>query len=299
MVHLVLLLVQVLFATLAIAAKLALRDLPAPALVLLRVSGAALAFWLLRGARLPPVRVRSDYGRLALYSLLGVVLNQLLYVQGLAFTTAINANILITTIPVFTLGIALLLGRERATLPAVAGLLLALAGATVLVGPGGFDASARHALGNAMVVLNALSYAAYLVLSKDLLRRQPPLAVTTWVFVIGAVGVLPFGLPGLIAVDLAAVRPVTWLLVLYIIAVPTGLAYWLSLWALQRASSSSVAMFVYVQPVVTALLAPAILGERLGLEAVVAGIAIFAGIALVTLPRAQRPPREAIRETRV
>lgn len=298
MVHVVLVLVQVLFATLAIAAKLALVELPAPGLVLLRVAGAALAFALLLGPRLRAVPGAGDVARLALYSLLGVVFNQLLYVQGLAYTTAINANILITTIPVFTLGIALLLRREQATPAGVLGLLLALAGALVMVGPGGLELNRRHALGNAMILLNALSYAAYLVLSKDLLRRYPPLTVTAWVFLFGIAGVLPFGAPALAGVELGGLSPRTWLLVLYIVLVPTAGSYWLSLWALARARSSVVAIYVYLQPLVTALLAPAVLDERLGLEAVVAGAAIFAGIALVTLPR-HRPAREALRETRV
>jgi drug/metabolite transporter (DMT)-like permease len=299
MVHAVLFLVQVLFATLAIAAKLALRDLPPAGLVLLRVSGAALAFALLqRLSRLPGVQRRSDFARLALYSLLGVVANQLLYVQGLSYTTAINANILITTVPVFTFGVALALGREKASSAKVTGLLLAMAGALLLVGAGGLDVGARHKLGNVMILLNALSYAIYLVISKDLLRRYPALTVITWVFAFGAAGVLPFGLPALAGADLGAVRPVTWLVVLYIVLVPTTAVYWLSLWALHRTDSSLVAIYVYVQPVVTALVAPAVLGERLGVSAVLGGAMIFAGIALVTLSRRRRlPEEEALPET--
>jgi drug/metabolite transporter (DMT)-like permease len=299
MVHVVLLLSQVLLATLGIAAKLALRELPAPALVLLRVTGAALILVLLLGRRMGPLPSRSDLTRLAVYSLLGVVLNQLLYAQGLAFTTAINANILITTIPVFTLGIAVLARTERATPAGLAGLALALAGALMLVGPHGVDLSDRFALGNLMILLNALSYSAYLVLSKDMLRHYPPLAVTTWVFVFGVVGVLPVGVWSLAEVDLANLSTRAWLLVLYIILVPTVASYWLSMWALQRARSSIVAVYVYIQPVVTVLIAPAVLGERLGLEGILAAVLIFLGIALVTLSRRERPPREVLRETRI
>lgn len=268
MVHAVLVLVQVLFATLAIAAKLALRDLPPAGLVLLRVGGAALGFMLLlRLARLPGIQTRTDYIKLAVYSLLGVSANQLLYVKGLTYTSAINANILVTTVPVFTLGIALGLRDERASTAKVAGLLLAMTGALGLVGPAGLELGQRHALGNAMILLNALCYACYLVLSKKLLRRYPALTVIAWIFAFGAVGVLPFGIPALAATDLAQVRPLTWAIVLYIILVPTITVYWLSLWALHRTESSLVAMYIYVQPIVTVLIAPLILGERLGVGA--------------------------------
>lgn len=288
---------QIFLASLAIAAKLALHELPPFGLTLLRVAGAVVVFTALPGPQLLPLR-RGDLGRLALYSLLGVVLNQLLYIQGLAWTTAINANLLITTVPVFTLGIAVLLGRERATAPGLAGLALALAGAVFLVGPGGMELGPRFALGNALIVLNSLSYATYLVLSKDLLRRYPPMTITAWVFLLGTIGVLPVGLPALASVDLADVSARTWLIVLFIVLVPTAAAYTLSLWALARAESSVVAMYIYIQPLVTALVAPAVLGETVSWHAVVAGLAIFAGLALVTVPRRARPSREAIRETR-
>lgn len=297
MVQLVLVVGQALFATLAIAGKLALRELPAPLLVLFRVWGAAGAFLLLRRrAGLPGIRAGRDLTRVALYSLLGVVGNQLLFAQGLAHTTAINASLLITTVPVFTLAIALALRQERASHLKVVGLALALGGALALVGPGALDLSARHALGNALIALNALCHAAYLVLSKDLLRRYPPLTVVTGVFAWGAVGVLPFGLPALQRTDLAAVHAATWLAVLYIIAVPTVAVYWLNLWALERAESSRVAIYVFVQPLATVLIAPALLGERLELETALAGLAILAGILLVTLEREPRPARDALEE---
>ncbi|MBA2564261.1 MAG: EamA family transporter [Gemmatimonadetes bacterium] len=296
MVHVVLLLTQALLASLAIAAKLALRELPAAGLVLLRVGGAGLVL----AAVVPRARLasafRADLPSLALYSLLGVVANQLLYVGGLTHTTAINANILITTVPVFTLAIAALLGRERATPVALGGLALALAGALVLVRAGDVDLQRERSLGNAMIVMNALAYAGYLVLSKDLLARYPPLVVTAAVFLLGTVGVLPFGAPALATLDWAAVSSRTWLAVLYIILVPTAAAYGLSLWALSRSSSTVVAVYVYVQPLVTMLLAPAVLGESVGVDALVAGAAIFAGIALVTLGRRERPVGDEVRE---
>lgn len=290
--------VQVLFATLAIAGKLALRELPPAALVLLRVGGAAVVLALvLRASGLPGIRGRRDYLGLALYSLLGVVLNQLCYMKGLSLTTAINANILITTIPAFTLGLALIAGSERATVAKVLGLLLALGGAVALLEPAKLDLVPRHALGNALILANAFFYSVYLVVSKPMLRRYPPLTIITWVFLFGALGCLPFGLPALAATELGAVRTSTWLVVAYIVLVPSVATYWLSLWALQRTESSRVAMYVYVQPVVTVLVAPAVLGERLGLGTALAGAAICAGIALATLSRKARPAEDAIVET--
>ena len=90
---------QIFFGTWPIVGKIALRTLPSTGLVALRVAGATLAFLCLRRLTARPrITQRSDYARLALYSLLGVVLNQFLYVKGLALSTVINATILSTTI---------------------------------------------------------------------------------------------------------------------------------------------------------------------------------------------------------
>jgi drug/metabolite transporter (DMT)-like permease len=281
-VHAVLIVVQAFFATLAIAAKLALRELPPAALIVLRVSGAAATLLALRRiSGIPGVRGRGDLARVALYSLFGVVLNQLLYMQGLTLTTAIHANLLITTVPVFTLAAAVLAGHERATKTGVAGLVLAMAGALFLLDPTQLDLSGGTALGDLLILLNALAYALFLVFSKEMLRRYEPLAVISAVFLFGAVGTLPFGVPGLIATDLGEVSTRTWLLVGYIVLVPTVATYWISLWALRRATSSLVAVYIYVQPLVTVAIAPLLLGERPGPRVAGAGAAIFAGIALV------------------
>ena len=79
------------FATWPIIGKIALRTLPSTALVAVRVCGAAFVLQGLRVAWGGQRVERGDYARLALYSMLGVVLNQLLYVKGLEYTTAINA----------------------------------------------------------------------------------------------------------------------------------------------------------------------------------------------------------------
>src|SRR2546421_11602950 len=86
--HLALVAVQLIFGTWPIVGKVALRTLPSTGLVAFRVAGAAVAFLLLmrlRGRLVVPRR--ADLARLALYSLLGVVLNQLLFVKGLELST--------------------------------------------------------------------------------------------------------------------------------------------------------------------------------------------------------------------
>ncbi len=302
MVHLAMIAVQAFFASLTIVAKFVLPSISPPGIVFFRVTGAALAFTLLQrnlvGER---VRDHRDLAKLAGLAVLGVMLNQMLFLEGVKRTTAINTNILVTTQPAFTLAIAVLLGRERLTWPKGAGIGLAAVGAVYLIGPDRIRLDPTTAFGNALVALNTASYAAYLVLSKQLLERYQPLTVVAHVFLFGAVCMTPIGIVALRHVDVTALAPRALLGLGYIVVFPSIVAYYLSIWALRRTSSSLVAMYVYLQPVMTVVAAPLILGERLAVRAGVAALVIFGGLALATwgeqrsgrpLGAAFRPPGE-------
>ncbi|HEV2146604.1 MAG TPA: DMT family transporter [Longimicrobiaceae bacterium] len=276
-VYVVLLLTQVIFATLPVAVKVALRDLSSPSLALLRVVGAALLFVVLQLVLVRErVHTRADYARLALYALLGVVANQLLYITALTMTTATAAQTLQTTGPAATLLIAILLRRETSSRGKWLGIGLAASGALYLVG---VELTSGSGVGNLLALLNVVAFSTYLVISRDLVRRYDPLTVITWVFVFGAVGIAPWGAPALLA-ESGPVSATTWAALAWIIVLPTVLAYYLNVWALQRVESSVVSVYIYLQPVVTAILAGPVLGERLSPRLLPAAGLIFAGVAL-------------------
>lgn len=280
-IHAVMAGVQAIFATLPIAAKLILPELGPTGIVFCRIAGSAVGFGaLVQLSGAPKVSKWKDLASLAGLALIGVVLNQLLFLEGVARTTAINANILITAVPVFTLAIALLLKRERATVGKVGGILVAAAGAVFLIGPDRVSLDPRGTLGAALITLNTLLYAGYLVLSKDLLKRYPPLTVIGYVFGFGTLMMAPLGLPALAQASPLDLSLRAQLALVYVVLFPSLTAYFLSVWALRRTASSQVAMWVYIQPVITAFAAPAILGERLTARAIVAATVIFAGMGL-------------------
>ncbi len=289
-VYVVLVLTQVLFATLPVAVKVALRDLSSPALALLRVSGAALLFLVLQRVLVRErVRSRADYARLALYAFLGVAANQLLYITALTMTTATAAQTLQTMGPATTLLIAILLGREGSSPGKWVGIGLAASGALYLVG---VDLASGSGAGNLLALLNVLSFSLYLVIARDLVRRYDPLTVSTWIFVFGAVQIAPWGAPALLARD-GALSGATWAALAWIVVFPTVLAYYLNVWALKRVEASVVSVYIYLQPVVTALLAGPVLGERLSPRLLPAGALIFAGVAVTAWAgRRARGPAE-------
>lgn len=281
--HLALFAVQVMFGTWPIFGKIALRVLPSTGLVAFRVCGAAIAFIVIRRlTKHVPIERKSDYARLALYSLLGVVLNQFLFVKGLALSTVINATLLGTAIPIFALLVSIILGYERASLRTALGTVLAAGGVIYLVDPFNADFSGDRTLGNLLLVANTACYGAYIALSQDVIKRYGALTVITWIFAFGSIAALPIGGYYLAQTPLENLGTEVWLAVVYIILVPTVAAYYLNAWALARVSPSTVAVYIYLQPLIAFALAPLVLGERLNPRVGIAAAFIFAGVAVVT-----------------
>lgn len=287
--HLALIAVQIFFATWPIVGKLALRTLPSIALVGFRVAGASLVLIVLArvSGNFRPID-RQDWPLLIVSSALGLIFNQWLFVKGLSITTAINATLLSTSIPVSTLIIGMFLGTDRTTWRRMLGIALAGAGVLYLIGPGRSDFSAATRVGDLLIVANSLCYGAYIAVSKDLVRKYNALTVITWIFIIGSVATIPPGLFSLSQIQLSSVSWKVWIEVAYIIVLPTAITYYLNAWALARVPPSTVAVYIYLQPLIAFVVAPIVLGETLGMRALVSSLLIFVGVFIVT--RSRRRP---------
>ena len=92
----------------------------------------------------------------------------------------------------------------------------------------------------------------------------------------------------MMSVPLRTVPVRVWIEILYIAVLPTAAAYFLNAWALARVPPSTVAVFIYLQPLFAFVLAPIILGESLSLRAIASSVAIFVGVLIVTRRRAPK-----------
>lgn len=281
-VHLTLLAVQLAFGGFHVVAKAALASLSPLALAGLRV-GIATPFlvWLAwrRDRVIPELR---DLPMLAFLGFLGVFGNQILFIEGLRLTTATNASILMTSLPVFAAATAVLLRIERLAPRRLAGILLSVTGALVLVNPFRFTADRDMTIGNLMILGNALCYALFLVLQRPLLQRLPWRTLIAWSFVFGGGGVLLVSLPSLAALHPAEVPASAWWGVAYIVALATIFAYSANTWAVRRSSPALVAAYGTLQPLVAVLLAASFLGERFGWIEGLGFALVVAGLWLVS-----------------
>lgn len=284
-VHIALFTVNLIYATnYVVASKIMKDDYITPfAIILLRVWGATLLFWFFQTFTFKEkVQKKTDYLRFAYCALFGVIINQLLFFKGLSLTVPIDASIILTSSPILVLVVSVIILKEKVTLLKVAGITVGAIGAIMLIGGGDFSFKGENTWGNILVLINASSYSVYLVVVKPLMRRYQAFTVVKWVFLFGCIGVLPFGWQELLQVNWGAMPGWGYLVLAFIIIGVTFLTYLLNAWALQFVNATLVAFYIYLQPVLTSIIAVLSSQDKLSFEKIMFSLLIFAGIFLVS-----------------
>ncbi len=273
---------QVFFGSLPVIGKVVLAVLPPVALVGIRTAITATIlivvqsfrgrFWL---------KEKGDYWRFALLSLFGIVLNQLFFIGGLSLTTASNTSLLAVMIPVFALVVGSVAGFERLTIIKVFGIILAAIGVIILIDPRKASFTSETTIGNIFIVINCLAYGIYVATSKSAITRNGTFRSMMWVFIFASVITIPLGAWSLSTIDIGAVDTKIWLITLWIGIGATASPYLLNAWALSKVNPSTVAVFVYLQPLIGFSLALIFLGESITSAFLIASALIFAGVFLV------------------
>lgn len=287
--HLALFLVAFFYALNYFIAKAVFAEIPPIGVVAIRSVVAIVFFGLIqRGWVREKIRSRKDYLLLALCGLLGASLNQLFFLGGLSRTLEVNASILMTTTPLFVFLTGFVLRTERLDGRKIVGLAMAFSGAVLLtLGGRVLDFSNSTLVGDLMVAFNAAVYGIYLVIVRPLMVRYHVLTVVFWVFLFGGLLNIPLGLPDLLALSPSLLSASALWGVGYILIFATLLNYLLNAFALQKVASSSVGIYIYLQPVLVAMMAWIVHKESLGAEKLGYMWLVFLGVYLVSRPRAR------------
>jgi len=250
--------------------------------ILIRVSLTTTLFFVLHHFWIKEKVERKDFLLLAACGLFGVVINQELFFLGLSITTPINASLIMIMTPVLVFVISFFLSHESVTWQKILGLLLGSAGALVILGGKGFNFNSSTVWGDLCVLLNATSFAVYLVIVRPLMKKYHPLTVIKWVFFFGLAPVFVFGIRQVGQIEWRNFSTTIWLCVGFIVACTTFFAYLLNILALREVHSSVVGAYIYLQPVVATIISISLGKDHITLEKVVSAVLIFSGVYLVS-----------------
>ena len=253
-------------------------------LVLLRVIGATILFWIASLFVKSEKIEFSDYPRLLIASIFGMCVNMLAFIKGLSLSTPINGAVIVTLTPLFVLIISTILIKEKITFTKFGGIILGFSGAVTLIAYGNsFTLNAPNIpLGNMLMVCNALSFGTYLVISKPLVKKYSTITLMKWMFPLGVLYNLPFTLNEFILVDWFNLPfHVIWRMG-FVVICTTFLAYLFNMFALQYLKATTISSFTYFQPIIAVGYASITGNDKLDWIKFLSCLMVFCGVYLVT-----------------
>jgi drug/metabolite transporter (DMT)-like permease len=225
-------------------------------LVFFRILGATALFWLIKLFFVKERVARKDLALLAICGACGVAVNQLLFIHGLSLTSSINTGIIMPLTPILVVILSFFLIKERITWQKSLGILIGAMGAILLTLTAG-TGTGDSLLGDLFIIINATSYAVYMVIVKPLMQTYKPLTVITYVFSFGLLYVLLFPptFIDLMATDFGRIPFDVVLKIVFVIVGVTFLTYLLTVYGLKYLSPSISSAYIYLQPVLVMVFA--------------------------------------------
>ncbi len=283
-----LILANVLWACSYVAAKFVLRDISANMMNALRMIISAMVLLpLLLALRKELNLTRRDLPQLALLATVGIVMAKTLEFGGLAFSTASDVALLITSESIFTAVLSWLLLRERFKSLTVFALLLGLVGVYLIVErsllpnipPGG---GALRILGDLLVILGLICEAFYTVRGKALLVKHPPLLITSAAIVGSAIIWVPLAGGEVLYSGWHPLSLTAWLGLGWLAIMSTVVAYLAWFKGLEKVDGSAAASTLFIQPLLGTILAIMLLNDQLLPTTIIGGILIVISVYLIS-----------------
>lgn len=269
----------------------------------IRIFGAAILFWIFSlFTKNEKVADKADYVKFFFAGLFAIILNQCVYVTGVSMTSPVDASIITTTLPIVTMIFAAIFIKEPITGRKAGGVLLGACGALLLLfgnrllpGASVYAASGHSSslTGDLLCFLAQCSYAIYLVIFRDLIKKYSPVTLMKWMFTFASVIMIPISGRSLALTGWSSISMTEYAELAYVLVFGTFLCYLIVPVGQKYLRPTLVAMYNYVQPVVAAVAAIIWGMDSFNILKVVAVVLIFSGVLLVNRSKARHREDEA------
>ena len=255
-------------------------------LVFLRVLGATIIFWTISlFFKTKPIE-KKDRLTILKCGLFGMSINIAAFIAGLDYSTPVNSSILIIISPIFVVILSFFIFKNKINFIKILGIILGFIGAIILILTADSNSSIGRniPLGNFLFIVNSISYAYYLIIVKPMAEKYDLITLFKWLFLIGLIFNFPLGINQFLDVDWASLP--LWEAVLPMVFVVVGttcMTYFLNGYALSKITSTEVAVFMYLQPIIGILFAIFTKSDTITLIMFVASALIFTGVYLTSV----------------
>lgn len=259
-------------------------------LVFLRSAGGAVLFWitsLFMPREHVPLKMVVGFAGAGLLGLIG---NQCCFTVGLSITTPTNASIVTTSLPIFAMILSALILKEPITGKKALGVGIGCCGAVILIMSSAManDSRVGDIRGDLLCIFAQFSFALYLALYRDVLRRYSAITVSKWMFTWATLLMFPVTQGHLSATNWGAVSLKTWLETGFVVFFGTYVAYLLMMTAQKTLRPTVVSIYNYVQPIVAVTVSLMAGMCVFTWKQAVAVVLVFGGVWLVIKSKSRR-----------
>ena len=264
--------------------KVGLTELSPENLAILRLFIASMiffVFFLLKRKKLSPLH-KKDILPLFLIGFTGISVYHLGLNYGEQFISAGVASLIIATIPIYVVILACVFLKEQINKFIISGILVALLGVIIisLWGNPNTIIEINYIFGALAVILAAFVGAVYTIAGKKMLQHYTPFSLTTYVFILGNLGLIFFVRPSLFY-QVSNLSVETWAAVLFLACCPTVIAYFFWYSALRIKPASELSVYLYFTPMLTTLLGFFFFNESITPWYILGGGLVITGLYIV------------------
>jgi len=238
----------------------------------------------------------KDWGYFALLGFLGITFHQWLQSTGLVTAQATTTGWIVASSPIFMALLGLIVLKEGLRWEQLLGIVLATFGVLLVVTKGNLSTLANGQFGTTgdiLVLISALNWAVFSTLSRSGLQK---LHATYMMFYIMTFGWLFTSILFFVTPNLEPISQIPWngwLAITFLGVFCSGIAYIFWYDALQALPVAQTGAFLYIEPIITVIVAAVILHERLILATILGGITILVGVWMVNRTKSAAPLNEA------
>jgi len=233
---------------------------------------------------------KTDPRAFIVLTFLGWVFYQMAFITGLDLTSAENAAIIMSSAPIWTALLVMIIGVERLSGLAWLGLAVSIigTGTVITIGSEEISISSELMLGNGVMLLAAMMWGSYTAITRPLVKRHSPLALTVLALILALPFMVALAVPFWSEVNWPQVTGLYWIAIIFSGALSTGVAivFWNN--AVRTLGASHTAAFGNLVPLVALVSGYFILDDRILPAQIAGGSLIILGLVIMRYARRQR-----------
>ena len=236
---------------------------------------------------------RADLPRFVLAGLVGHALHITMVMNGMNLSTPFSSSLVLTSGPLFTLGILAALGVERLRARQVAGTLIACAGIVIFLADKFAGGLSGAGAGDLLLLVAAFLFALYTVIVQPLAKRYGPLIVLSYTLFFSAPLILLFTFPFIVHAPMGSLPASVWAGIVWGVIGANFFGWLMWTWVNSVRGIARSAPFAYLTPPIAGVVAWLTLGETFTWLKIAGAAITMAGIAWAQFGGGKPPSKEA------